>query len=77
MFLFAYELDKISHLLHLEVNYPQSILQLNTRMCSGKHKVYKIAEYFKSILAFHSLNDDDVFFFFLNQTVAFWTKLNI
>lgn len=44
MFLFAYELDKIVHLLHLKVyleNYPQSVLQLNTRMCSGKHKVYK------------------------------------
>lgn len=41
MFLFAYELDKISHLLHLGVNYPQSNLQLNTRMCSGKQKVSK------------------------------------
>lgn len=64
MFLFAYELDKISHLLHLRVNYPQSNLQLNTRMCPGKHKVYKkLLKYFNSVLAFHSPNDDLLLFF--------------
>lgn len=40
MFLFAYELDKISHLLHLEVNYSQSILQLHCLHCCKLEKSF-------------------------------------